>query len=74
VADGSEVRVYVDGLLVAAVSTGALDPSVSGDPLSIGSNAPTGDERFIGSIDGLRLFETARTSVEICIAANKSGC
>jgi hypothetical protein len=60
--DGSEARLYVDGLLVAS---GASVPGKSTDgPLEIGGREG-GEDRFEGQIDEVRLYRARLSSEEI---------
>ncbi|MBI4700918.1 MAG: LamG domain-containing protein [Deltaproteobacteria bacterium] len=62
------ITVYLAGAAVAQLATGALDTTLGQTPISVGSNAPSGDP-FLGRLDGLRLFGTVRSPAEICAAA-----
>ena len=60
--DGAMIRIYVNGVQVATqAQTGALTTSTSA--LMIGSNAF--NERFIGRIDEVRVYNRALTVAEI---------
>ena len=61
--DGSQVRLFVNGVQVASQpTTGSIAPS--GSPLWIGGNSPYG-EYFNGRIDEVRVYRAALTQAEI---------
>ena len=61
--DGSQLRIYVNGLQVASQAvTGTIAPSNS--PLWIGGNSPYG-EYFSGRIDEVRVYRVALSQAEI---------
>ena len=62
--DGSELSLWQDGLLQATFAANALLTSPGTQPLVLGGNAPEGD-RLIGVLDTLRLWNTARTALQI---------
>lgn len=62
---------YLDGVSVAAASGANLNPTPTGEPLTIGSNSPSGDA-LIGRVDQLRIFGAARSAAQICKAADCS--
>ena len=65
--NGSDLRLYVDGNLVAT-TTGVNDSSfaTTTNTVMIGNNqAGTGAERFTGSIDDVRIWSTPRTIEQI---------
>ncbi len=71
--DGAMIRLYVDGVMrVAGPGTGLLGTG-STIGMAIGHNAPTGDN-FVGAIDGLRIWSSARSASEICLASGSVGC
>jgi len=59
---GGQVRVFVDGLLTS--QAGGSTGGGSGQE-GIAGDAPTGNNRFAGSIDTLRIFNVARSAAEI---------
>jgi len=63
------VNVYKNGL-VSASGPGTTIPTVATDGSVVGGNSPTG-ERFTGTIDSLRVYNSARSDQQICKAA---GC
>ncbi len=65
--DGSEVKLYKDGVLASsAVVTGNIDYSNAPVNMTIGSFSRNGSEAFFdGSIDELRIWSVARTSAQI---------
>jgi streptogramin lyase len=60
--DGSEARLYVDGLLVASEASVPSKPTDG--PLEIGG-AEGGEDRFQGQIDEVRLYRARLSSEEI---------
>lgn len=68
VVDAGVARLYVDGLEADAQSYTSGLPA-RGGVFTIGSNAPTVDENFIGDIDGVRIWARALTDAEIAAAA-----
>lgn len=70
--NGSELRIYVDGIL-RATRTGVTESSFAAttNALHIGNNqAGTGAERFTGSIDEVRIWNFAKTIEQINGAKN----
>jgi hypothetical protein len=72
VQSGDMLRLYVNGTPIATVN-GAVAPPVGTGVNAIGSDAPSGDI-FDGLIDNVRIWNTARTDAQICMAAGKQGC
>lgn len=72
--DGTTVRLYVDGLPTNPASTGGA-PLTTGNTngVVLGANSPNGDT-FIGAIDQVRMFNEARTQMQICDATGLSTC
>lgn len=66
--DGSQLRVYINGVLdgTAAVAGGAL--IASSNPVRIGANLLS--EAFTGRIDEVRIWRTARTGSQIAASMN----
>jgi surface glycoprotein (TIGR04207 family) len=63
-ADGSQLSMYVDGQLDSQTSfSGTL--SDSSNPLRLGTNDAANGHFMIGELDGLRMWEDARTETEI---------
>jgi hypothetical protein len=63
---GGVVRAYVNGAQVASgVGSVIAQPTLAE---AIGGNSPSG-EPFVGELDSLRVFKTARTAAEIAAAA-----
>jgi hypothetical protein len=61
--DGSNLRLYVNGLQVASTAhTGAIATSTS--PLQIGGDSIYG-QYFVGMIDNVRIYNTALTAAQI---------
>ncbi|WP_439129649.1 LamG-like jellyroll fold domain-containing protein, partial [Polaribacter sp.] len=68
--DGTNMRIYVDGVLVNTVGEAAASfRTISGANLAIGGNAHA--ENFTGDIDEVRIWKKVRTDAEIL--ANKDG-
>jgi glucose/arabinose dehydrogenase len=61
--DGTNLRFYVNGLLVATKATGGAMPNTA-NPLHIGGNAVWG-EYFSGLIDEVRIYNRALSASEI---------
>ena len=62
--DGANLRLYVNGTLVATrPTTGAL--ALGSGPLRIGGNSFAGDEFFTGLIDEVRVYQRVLTAGEI---------
>ena len=70
--DGTELRLYKDGTLIASqLQTGPLTSSGT-TGLSIGHNNPSGDE-FDGALDGLRIWRVARNASDLCTLPGACG-
>jgi hypothetical protein len=64
--DGSKIRVYEEGVLVAEKT--ALTPPVTGEgPLKIGCDGPDG--QFTGGIDEVSVYNRALTAAEVAAGA-----
>jgi hypothetical protein len=71
--DGATIRLYKNGVEVANLAaTGKLGTG-SASGLAIGGNSPNGDP-FIGGLDELRIWTTARSAREICADSGVTGC
>ena len=69
--DGTTLKLYVDGTLDGTLAvTGTITTNTS--PLDIGYNSPLNLYPFIGKIDEVRVWNTARTGTEIQSAMNSS--
>ena len=69
--DEAGQRAYVDGTLVAEGPPPApFTVTQNGDTVEIGANRPT-DDFFVGRMDTARIWTTARTPAEICLAASQ---
>jgi hypothetical protein len=67
--DGANIKIYINGVEHAtATATGALSTSGTTGS-SIGSNNPSGDN-LVGLMDDLRIWNIARTPLQICEAAH----
>ncbi len=67
--DGTTLKLYVDGTLDGTLAiTGTITTNTS--PLDIGYNSPLNLYPFIGKIDEVRVWNTARTATEIQNAMN----
>lgn len=65
--NGAQQILYVNGVNVAMQNAGAIGSSTNAT--NIGSNSPSGGDYFLGAIDELRFFSSARTPAEIAEAA-----
>lgn len=63
---GGMVRVYIDGVLAVMSGGGTAN---GGGQEAIGGDAPSGNNRFAGSIDTMRIFKVVRTPAEMAEAA-----
>lgn len=63
---GGAVRVYIDGALAVQNAGGTAN---GGGQEAIGGDAPSGSNRFAGSIDTMRIFKVMRTPAEMAEAA-----
>lgn len=74
--DGVNGRLYVDGVLAAAVTVGG--PLGVGDASGsvIGGNSPGGGSTsaLVGMLDQMRVWNVARTAAQICTAAGLTSC
>jgi len=61
-ADGTNRKIYVNGVLVETEAAGLLGGGTQG--MALGANSPSG-QQLGGDIDQLRLFNTARTAAQI---------
>ncbi|MFN0248866.1 MAG: LamG domain-containing protein [Kofleriaceae bacterium] len=71
--DGTTVRMYIDGLPDNTTVNGQPLSTGNGNGVVLAGNSPSGD-RFVGSIDQMRVFNTARTQVQICEATGLATC
>ncbi len=73
--DGTDSGLYVNGRMVAT-TTGGTPLSTGGTTgISIGADNPPGaGSRLVGQIDQLRIFNVARASSQICLAADADDC
>ncbi len=70
--DGTTGRLFVDGIeVLTALGAGLLATGPA--TVKIGGNSPSGD-RFVGTLDQLRVFSVARTPTQICDAALRTSC
>ena len=74
--DGARSNLYVNGAPAANKSGGGTLGTSGTTGLSIGGNNPSssGNGRFNGSIDQLRLMKVARTTAQICSDSGKTLC
>jgi predicted phosphodiesterase len=64
--NGSTLKLYVDGIEVAATPTGGAVPDNTGrDPVVIGATSRGLDKYFTGNIDEVRIWNRAITSTEV---------
>ncbi|EYF02301.1 LamG domain-containing protein [Chondromyces apiculatus] len=69
--DGVQMLLYRNGVLLDARDTTVLTPS--NGTVAIGGNAPSGDP-FLGLLDGVRVYNVARTDAQICADAGRTDC
>lgn len=64
--DGSDLKIYINGVL-AATTTGVTDSSfaTTTNNIFIGNNQATSPEKFTGSIDEVRIWNSAKTIEQI---------
>jgi hypothetical protein len=71
-------KVYIDGVPVLTIPS-AFTISDQGTPLLIGAGVSSGEQSFAGTIDGVRVWNTARTDAEMLnnytcqLTGNESG-
>lgn len=74
--DGKDVTMYTyEGGPVASVKVamgGKL--AVNGSGMHVGSNAPQGDQKFVGEIDRVMYFDRGLTAAELCALAGPQLC
>jgi len=63
--DLSIIKLYVNGSMVASLSTTAIPEDGSSRPVRIAANSAAEDEFFIGSIDEVRIWNRALTDQEV---------
>src|SRR3989441_2274838 len=64
--DGSNVRLYIDGLQVAGRTFAITPPDTGGtQPLRIGANSRGDNNYFTGGIDEVRVWSSALTAAEV---------
>lgn len=66
--DGATLYLYVNGFVVFAAGSTPLGSALGG--AEIGGNSPSGD-RFVGLIDGLRVYSVARSAGDIAADASR---
>lgn len=62
--DGAVVRLFLDGVQIASQNAVGTLTSLTG-PMVLGRGNPNGGETWRGSIDGVRLWSTARSAAQI---------
>ncbi|HEY0138020.1 MAG TPA: LamG domain-containing protein, partial [Nannocystis sp.] len=68
--DGQELRVYIDGQMVANTPNNSSIAD-NNTTLLFGCNSPGCDERMVGGrLDAVRIWTAARTGAEICADAD----
>lgn len=73
--DGANSALYVNGHSVATGNGGAALGTNGTSGISIAADNPPGSgSRLVGLIDQLRIFSVARTTTQICEAANGDDC
>jgi|GEM_PF-1526118 len=68
--DGSVLRLYVDGSLVATMSNITATPHTNNTPLVIGKDSNGNNRYFIGDIDEVRVYNRALSAQEVSDAYN----
>ena len=63
--DLSIIKLYVNGSMVASLSTTAIPDDSSSRPVRVGANSAAEDEFFNGSIDEVRIWNRALTDQEV---------
>jgi hypothetical protein len=72
--DGTTVRMYIDGLPTVPATAGGAPLTVGGtNGVVLAGNSPNGDT-FVGAVDQFRMFNEARTQVQICDATGLATC
>ncbi len=71
--DGATVGLYINGALANTATGGAPLGSGNTNGMVIGGNSPNGDS-LIGTIDQVRVWNTARTAQQICAASGAAVC
>ena len=70
--DGSFVRLYVNGIQVAATSTTSLPDTNGNQPLRIGANSLAIEDIFVGDIDEVGVWSKALSKSEITNLMNNN--
>jgi Concanavalin A-like lectin/glucanases superfamily/Calcineurin-like phosphoesterase len=70
--DGSNVRLYVDGIQVKSTSTTSLPDKSGNQPLRIGANSLSVRDIFVGDIDEVGVWNKALDSSEITKLMNNN--
>jgi hypothetical protein len=71
--DGTTVRMYIDGIPQAATAAGQPLTMGSAGGIVLAGNSPSGDT-FVGAVDQMRVFNAARSQVQICEATGLATC
>ena len=71
--DGSTGRLYINGAEVAMTSGGSPLGNGNGNGSVIGGNSPNGSQ-LVGTIDQVRVWNTARTASQVCTASGAPLC
>jgi hypothetical protein len=71
--DGTTVHVYINGLPDPSTAGGAAQGTGNASGIVLAGNSPSGDT-FVGSVDQFRVFNEARTQVQICEATGLPTC
>ena len=69
--DGSTTRLFIDGKAAASSNNGTAPSGTAA--LVVGGDSPNEDQRMQGSLDSLRIWNTARSANQICAAAAAGG-
>jgi hypothetical protein len=71
--DGLTIRLYKNGVEIAAAPAAGMLPLGNNEGLALGGNSPSGDA-LTGKLDELRIWNVGRTAAEVCTAAHVPGC
>jgi hypothetical protein len=66
--DGSNVRLYIDGKIVATTAAGTMH--YTADAVTIGRDAGSASKYFSGTMDDVRIYNFARTAAQVATDYN----